>query len=199
MTLRVLVLYYSRHGSTRALADEIAFGVDASGQAEAVLRTVPPITSTLDERSPPVPQDGAPFVSRDDLAKCAALALGSPTRFGLMAAPLKHFLDTTSSEWLAGTLAGKPTAVFTSTGSLHGGQEATLLSMAVPLLHHGMVLVGVPYSVPELEKTTTGGTPYGPSHVASQDAGNTISPDERAIARALGNRLATLALRLHDA
>ncbi|MEM8983170.1 MAG: NAD(P)H:quinone oxidoreductase [Pseudomonadota bacterium] len=196
MSTAVLVLYYSRHGSTRALADEIAFGVDATGSAEAIVRTVPPISSVIDERAAPVPEDGAPYVSRDDLAECAALALGSPTRFGLMAAPLKHFLDATSSEWLAGTLAGKPAAVFTSTGSLHGGQEATLLSMAVPLLHHGMLLVGVPYSVAELETTTGGGTPYGPSHVAGPNANTTLSDAERAIARSLGTRLAETAVRL---
>ena len=196
MSASVLVLYFSRHGSTRALADEIAHGIDATAGAEAVLRTVPPVTSGLDAGTAAVPDTGAPYASREDLAACAGLALGSPTRFGLMAAPLKHFLDTTSAEWLSGTLSGKPAAVFTSSSSIHGGQEATLLSMAIPLLHHGMLLTGVPYTVAELEATRSGGTPYGPSHVATNEAGARLTDDERAIARRLGERLATLAVTL---
>ncbi|MEL7539007.1 MAG: NAD(P)H:quinone oxidoreductase [Pseudomonadota bacterium] len=196
MSARVLVLYYTRHGSTRSLADEIAFGVDSVAGAEAVLRTVPEVQTGIDGAARAVPEAGAPFATHDDLRGCAGLALGSPTRFGMMAAPLKHFLDATSTDWLSGSLSGKPAAVFTSTSSLHGGQEATLLSMALPLLHHGMLLTGVPYSVAELSSTASGGTPYGPSHVASQSAGSTLSGDERAIARALGQRLARLSKTL---
>ncbi len=192
----ILILYYSRHGSTRALADEIAFGVDAVRDCEAMLRTVPEVAVDPDERAGQTPAAGAPYASREDLARAAGLALGSPTRFGQMAAPLKYFIDTTSADWLRGTLAGKPAAVFTSTGSAHGGQESTLLSMALPLLHHGMLLLGVPYQVEQLHTTTSGGTPYGASHLASRDAGSTLSDDERAIARAQGRRLAETAKKL---
>ena len=193
---RVLVLYYSRHGSTAALARQIARGVGAVSGAEAVLRTVPPVSPATQTALPPVPEDGAPYVTLEDLRECDALALGSPTRFGNMAAPLKHVLDGTSELWLDGSLSGKPAGVFTSTGSLHGGQESTLLSMMLPLFHHGMVLVGIPYSEPELSSTRSGGTPYGASHVAGARGELPVTDEERALARALGRRVATLAARL---
>ena len=187
---RVLVLYYSRHGSVAGLARQVARGVGAVTDAEAVLRTVPPVAPATRSVVPPVPEEGAPYATLDDLRECDALALGSPTRFGNMAAPLKHFLDGTSELWLDGTLSGKPAGVFTSTSSQHGGQESTLLSMMLPLLHHGMLLVGLPYTLQALSHTREGGTPYGPSHVASQAAGTELSEDERSLAQALGRRLA---------
>lgn len=192
----VLVLYYSRHGSTRKLAEAIAEGIDGVSGCNARLRTVPPVSHVAETIEPDIPADGPPYVERSDLAECAAVALGSPTRFGNMAAPLKYFIDGTATEWLAGTLAGKPACVFTSTGSLHGGQEATLLSMMVPLLHHGMLIVGLPYGEPDLMTTTSGGTPYGASHVASPDGQRPVDPTERRLAVALGRRLATVARRL---
>jgi NAD(P)H dehydrogenase (quinone) len=192
----ILVLYYSRQGSTAALAENIALGIAAHGRFEARLRTVPPVTATTERTAPPVPAEGAVYCSKADLADCAALALGSPTRFGNMAAPLKHFLDGTGDLWLSGALAGKPAAVFTSTGSHHGGQESTLLTMLVPLLHHGMLLVGLPYTEPALNTTTRGGTPYGASHVAGPQAQAALDPAERDLARALGRRLADVAGRL---
>jgi len=192
----VLVLFYSRHGNVAALADEVAQGIEATGLAEARLRTVPPVAPQTETALPPVPGEGAPYVTKADLEHAAALALGSPTRFGNMAAPMKHFLDSTSDLWVSGALIGKPAGVFTSTSSMHGGQETTLVSMMLPLLHHGMVIAGVPYSEGALTATTTGGTPYGPSHVAGPDNDQPVSADERAIARALGRRLAELASRL---
>ena len=192
----ILVLYYSRQGSTAALAENIALGIAAQGRFEARLRTVPPVASITERTAPPVPPAGAVYCSKADLADCAALALGSPTRFGNMAAPLKHFLDGTGDLWLNGSLAGKPAAVFTSTGSQHGGQETTLLTMLVPLLHHGMVLVGLPYTEPALNTTTRGGTPYGASHVAGPNGVATLESAERELARALGSRLADIADRL---
>lgn len=192
----VLVLFYSRHGNTAALAQEVAQGVEATGLAEARLRTVPPVAPQTEKTVPPVPNEGAPYVTHADLEQAAGLALGSPTRFGNMAAPLKHFLDSTSDLWMSGTLIGRPAGVFTSTASLHGGQETTLLSMMLPLLHHGMVITGVPYSEAALTATTAGGTPYGPSHLAGTDNSLEVTGDERAIARALGRRLAELASRL---
>jgi len=162
----------------------------------ARLRTVPPVAATTATASPPVPEEGAPYVSKADLAECAALALGSPTRFGNMAAPMKHFLDTTGAEWASGTLAGKPAAVFTSTASMHGGQESTLLSMHLPLLHHGCLIVGLPFSEAALSSTTSGGTPYGASHVAGPRDDATLSDDEKSLAQALGRRLADIARRL---
>lgn len=192
----VLVLFYSRHGNVAALADEVAQGIEATGLAEARLRTVPPVAPQTETALPPVPDEGAPYVTKADLEHAAALALGSPTRFGNMAAPMKHFLDSTSDLWVSGALIGKPAGVFTSTSSMHGGQETTLVSMMLPLLHHGMVIAGVPYSEGALTATTTGGTPYGPSHVAGPDNDQPVSADERAIARALGRRLAELASRL---
>jgi len=187
---RVLVLYYSRHGSTAALARQVARGVAAVAGAEAVLRTVPPVAPETRSTLPPVPQEGAPYATLDDLRECDALALGSPTRFGNMAAPLKHFLDGTSEIWLDGTLAGKPAGVFTSTSTQHGGQESTLLTMMVPLLHHGALLVGLPYTLQALTDTRDGGSPYGPTHVASVAAGTELAELEKVLARALGRRLA---------
>lgn len=192
----ILVLYYSRHGATRRLAECIAQGVDSVAGAAARLRTVPPVAPLIETAAPPVPPEGAPYVELQDLEQCGGLALGSPTRFGNMAAPLKHFIDSTSGQWLSGALAGKPAAVFTSTSSLHGGQESTLLSMLLPLLHHGMFIVGLPYTEADLHGTSSGGTPYGASHVASQRQGNALTEEERRLAIALGRRLATAALKL---
>jgi NAD(P)H dehydrogenase (quinone) len=192
----ILVLYYSRHGATRALADCIAQGVDAVRGASARLRTVPPVAPVVETAAPPVPPAGAPYVELTDLEQCGGLALGSPTRFGNMAAPVKHFLDSTGALWLRGTLAGKPAAVFTSTSSLHGGQEATLISMMLPLLHHGMLLVGIPYTEPDLTSTRSGGTPYGASHFAPGGPQGGVSDEEKRLAVALGRRLAQAALKL---
>lgn len=194
--IEVLVLYYSRHGTTEALAREACRGVDSVPGAASRLRTVPPVSTVAEAVEPPVPRDGPPYATREDLAECAGLLLGSPTRFGNMAAPLKYFVDGLSTEWLAGTLAGKPAGLFTSTSTLHGGQEATLLSMAIPLLHHGMLIVGVPYTEPVLSSTTTGGTPYGASHVTWNREDDRLSEDERTLARALGARVADIARRL---
>ncbi len=191
----ILVLFYSRHGATRQLAEAIAVGIDSVPGVAARLRTVPPVSPVVETAAPPEPPSGAPYVELADLEQCAGLALGSPTRFGNMAAPLKHFLDTTSGAWLAGTMAGKPGAVFTSTNSMHGGQETTLISMMLPLLHHGMFIVGLPYTEPDLTTTHSGGSPYGASHVAHERGGQ-LSPEEVRLARALGRRLATAALKL---
>lgn len=192
----ILVLYYSRTGATEALAREVARGVDAVDGAAARLRTVPAVSSETEATAPPVPSAGPPYATADDLVECDGLVLGSPTRFGNMSAAMKYFLDGTSAQWLAGRLIGKPAGLFTSTGSLHGGQEATLLTMAVPLLHHGMLIVGLPYSEPALTETTGGGTPYGASHVAGPDANPRLTADEITLARALGRRVAEIAVRL---
>ena len=194
----ILVLYYSRHGSTANLAAQVGRGVNSIDGANARVRTVPTVSPDTQASAPEIPADGPPYATRQDLAECAGLVLGSPTRFGNMAAPLKYFLDGTSGEWLAGTLASKPAGVFTSTGSMHGGQETTLLSMALPLLHHGMLLVGVPYSEAALTETRTGGTPYGASHVAFNQGEVSLSPEEVTIARALGARVARAAVALGD-
>ncbi len=194
----ILVLHYSRTGKVAQLARLVARGIEEVNGMRARLRSVPPVTAVTEPMQPAVPEDGAPYASHDDLRECAGLVLGSPTRFGNMAAPLKHFLDSTGAEWASGALAGKPAAVFTSTNSMHGGQESTLLSMMLPLFHHGMLLVGLPYTERALNQTTTGGTPYGASHVGGSDGGNTISDDERTLARALGRRVATIAWRLGD-
>ena len=191
----ILVLYYSRGGATASMARLVARGVEEGG-LEARLRTVPEVSANHEATAPPVPGDGPPYASLDDLRHCAGLALGSPTRFGNMAAPMKYFLDSTSGLWLGGALMGKPAGVFTSTSSLHGGQESTLLSMMLPLLHHGMLICGLPYSEPELLSTTTGGTPYGPSHLAGQDSKRPLSDEEKALCKALGRRLAALAGKL---
>lgn len=196
MTPYILIAYYSVHGSSQALAEAIAKGVEASGM-EAKVRQIPPVTTNLQGHAAPVPLAGPPFVSQDELTHCSGLALGSPTRFGNMAAAVKYFIDQTLAQWLAGDLIDKPAAVFTSTGSMHGGQEATLLSMQIPLLHHGMLLCGLPYSAPELHSTQSGGTPYGASHVAVNKT-TTLSPEENALAIAQGQRLATLAIKLSE-
>jgi NAD(P)H dehydrogenase (quinone) len=194
--LTILVLFYSRHGATRKLAELIAQGIESVPGCDARLRTVPAVSATSEATAPEVPADGAPYVELADLRDCAGLALGSPTRFGNMAASMKYFWDGTSTEWLSGTLAGKPACVFTSTGSLHGGQEATLLSMMIPLFHHGMLLLGLPYSHAELMTTSTGGSPYGASHWAGLDGSKPISEDEKRLAIAQGRRLAETALAL---
>lgn len=191
---RILVLYYSVHGSVAAMARQIARGIEAGG-GQAQLRTVPRVAAVTTVAEPAVPEDGAPYCSLEDLAACDALALGSPTRFGNMAAALKHFLDSTSPLWLEGALSGKPATVFTSTASLHGGQESTLLSMMLPLLHHGMLLLGLPYSESALHRTPHGGTPYGASHHAGSDHAG-LYPEEAELCRAQGRRLAELAARL---
>jgi len=192
----ILVLYYSRHGATRKLAELIAQGVESVAGVDARLRTVPAVSSVAEATAPAIPPSSAPYVELTDLAECAGLALGSPTRFGNMAASLKYFLDGTATDWLAGTLAGKPACVFTSTGSLHGGQESTLLSMMLPLLHHGMLVMGLPYSHAELMTTSGGGSPYGASHWAGIDGDKAISEDEKRLAIAQGKRLAQTALAL---
>ena len=192
----ILVLYYSRHGATEALAREICHGVDSVKDAAARLRTVPPVSAVTEAVEDAVPEDGPPFATRSDLEECSGLIMGSPTRFGNMAAPLKYFLDGTGSEWLSGTLAGKPAGLFTSTSSSHGGQESTLLTMAVPLLHHGMLIVGLPYTEPLLTSTETGGSPYGASHVTWNKSPDQLSKEEIHLARALGQRVANIVQRL---
>ena len=192
----ILVLYYSRTGHTAQLARLIARGVEEIPGMHARLRQVPPVAPVTELAQPPEPEEGAPYVVRQDLHDCAGLALGSPTRFGNMAAPLKYFLDSTGAEWASGTLVGKPAALFTATSSMHGGQESTLLTMALPLLHHGMLLLGLPYTEPALSATQGGGTPYGASHVAGSKGEHPISEHERELARALGRRLAETARKL---
>ena len=193
---RILVLYYSIGGSVRRMAELIAEGAERAPGAQAVLRTVPRVSPSTEKAAPAVPESGAPYAELADLESCAALALGSPTRFGNMAAPLKHFLDGTGLLWQRGALAGKPACVFTSTASLHGGQETTLVSMMLPLLHHGMVVMGLPYTHAELNATRAGGTPYGPSHFAGVADDLPIDEHERALCIAQGRRLAELALKL---
>ncbi len=190
----VLVLYFSKSGATRNLALRIARGIDTVTGIDARIRTVPEVSTTTERTAPPVPDEGAVYATKEDLADCAGLALGSATRFGNMAAPLKHFLDGTADLWMSRALVGKPATVFTSTASLHGGQETTLLTMMVPLLHHGMLIQGVPYAEAALNETTTGGTPYGPTHWATASA--ELSTHEAALAEAAGARLATSALKL---
>lgn len=196
MSPYILILYYSRHGSTLAMAQQIARGVEQISGMEARLRTVPQVSPVTEASEPEIPSAGAVYVSLEELKNCAGLILGSPTRFGNMAAPLKYFLDSTSSLWLNGDLIGKPAAVFTSTSTLHGGQESTLLSMMLPLLHQGMLLAGIPYSEKGLHQTQTGGTPYGASHTASRESGARLSVDETELCQALGRRIAELALKL---
>ena len=192
----ILVLYYSRFGMTERLAREVSRGVDSTGGAESRLRTVPPVSTVSEASDAEIPVSGPPYASRDDLAECDGLIMGSPTRFGNMAAPLKYFLDGTGSEWLGGTLIDKPAGVFTSTSTLHGGQETTLLTMALPLLHHGMLIAGIPYSETDLSTTTTGGSPYGASHVTWNRTGDRLSEEEKRLARMLGARVAEIAVRL---
>ncbi|MBC7192450.1 NAD(P)H:quinone oxidoreductase [Marinobacter sp.] len=192
----ILVLYYSRTGQTAEMATQIARGVARVTGIEARIRTVPPVSADTESTLPQVPDLGAPYATASDLAGCSGLAMGSPTRFGNMAAPLKYFLDGTGDLWLNGRLAGKPAGAFTSTGSLHGGQEATLLTMMVPLLHHGMVLCGIPYTEKGLSQTESGGTPYGPSHWAGTGEQHALSEEEKALCQSFGQRLAQLALKL---
>ena len=190
----ILVLYYSRHGATKEMAQHIARGVNSVDDVEATVRTVAPVSTTCEAVEDSIPDEGHPYAEVSDLENCDGLVMGSPTRFGNMAAPLKYFLDGTSGQWLSGALIDKPAAVFTSTSSLHGGQESTLLSMMLPLMHHGMMMVGIPYSEKELLSTTTGGTPYGASHLAGPESNNKISEDEKALCFALGKRVASIAM-----
>jgi len=192
----ILVLYYSAHGSVRDMAQLVARGVNQVAGASARLRTVPPVAPRTQVAEPPVPDEGAPYVELADLEQCAGLVLGSPTRFGNMAAPLKYFLDTTGALWAKGALANKPAAVFTSTASLHGGQETTLTSMMLPLLHHGMLILGLPYTLPEVTHTTSGGSPYGATHWAGANDDKPLTDEERTLCIALGKRLAETALKL---
>ncbi len=193
----VLVLYYSHHGATAEMARLIARGVEQQG-LEARIRTVPKVVTEVSEPAPAVPEDGAIYATLDDLKHCSALALGSPTRFGNMAAPMKYFLDGTLNLWLTGELIGKPAGVFTSTSSLHGGQETTLFSMMIPLMHHGMLICGLPYSETALTETCSGGTPYGPSHLAGVDSKRPLDQHEQELCVALGSRLAQLAKQLES-
>lgn len=194
--MEILIVYYSRNGSVAQLARFIARGVEEVDGVRARVRQVPPVAPVTQAAQPPVPDDGAPYVELKDLHECAGVIVGSPTRFGNMAAPMKHFLDSTPAEWASGALVGKPAAVFTSTSTMHGGQESTLLSMMLPLLHHGMLMVGIPFAGTALDTTTTGGTPYGASHVAGVNRDRPISDDERTLARVLGQRVADIAKRL---
>jgi NAD(P)H dehydrogenase (quinone) len=192
----ILILYYSRHGAVQGMAQQIARGVESVPGMQARLRSVPPVAPSFDPAAESVPTSGAPYATADDLRACAGLALGSPTRYGNMAAPLKHFLDGTGALWASGILVGKPAAVFTSTSTQHGGQESTLLSMMLPLLHHGMLILGVPYTEAALNRTTSGGTPYGASHVAGPNSDLPLTADEKELCQALGKRLATVARQL---
>jgi NAD(P)H dehydrogenase (quinone) len=195
----ILVLFYSRKGATAELARHVCRGVESVHGAKARLRTVPQVTTVIEQPQPAVPNEGPPFATHDDLRECDGLVLGSPTRFGNMAAPMKYFLDGTSALWVNGTLAGKPAGVFTSTQTMHGGQETTLLTMMVPLIHHGMVIVGLPYTETALTSTRSGGSPYGASHVAHGSTSPKLSEEERVLAAVLGKRVAELAVRLSGA
>ena len=192
----ILVLYYSRYGATAQMAHWVARGIEQQGDIEARVRTVPAVSPTTEATEDAIPVEGPPYATLDDLKHCIGLAVGSPTRFGNMAAPLKYFFDSTSSLWQSGALIGKPAGCFTSTASLHGGQETTLLSMMLPLMHHGAILVGVPYSETDLFTTATGGTPYGPSHMAGQQSNLPLSQEEKNLCLALGKRLANIAIKL---
>ena len=194
--IEILILYYSRHGAVEGMAQQLARGVESVAGVQARLRSVPAVAPSYDPQAEPVPARGAPYATLDDLKECAGIALGSPTRFGNMAAPMKHFLDSSGALWASGNLVGKPAAVFTSTATQHGGQESTLLSMMLPLLHHGMLIVGIPYSQAALNRTTSGGTPYGASHVAGPNSDQPLTPDEKELCQALGKRLATVAKQL---
>ncbi len=192
----ILVLYYSRHGATAEMARQVARGVEKVGGLQARLRTVPAVSAVCEAVEDGIPDSGAPYADNADLRDCAGLVLGSPTRFGNMAAPLKYFLDGTGALWMSGGLIGRPAGVFTSTSSMHGGQETTLVSMMLPLLHHGMLLVGLPYSETELLATRTGGTPYGASHLAGNDSNLPLSEEEKRLCQALGKRVAATAVAL---
>ena len=194
----VLVLYYSTHGATAEMAKQVARGVEENSAMEAILRTVPSVSSKTEAVEDSIPAEGAPYATMDELKNCSALALGSPTRYGNMASAMKYFLDGTSGLWVSGALIGKPAGVFTSTSSMHGGQESTLLSMMLPLLHHGMLITGLPYSESTLITTQSGGTPYGPSHLAGKESNLPLTDEEKQLCRALGKRLADTALQLQD-
>ncbi|MES2218582.1 MAG: NAD(P)H:quinone oxidoreductase [Pseudomonadota bacterium] len=196
MSINVLVLYYSRHGAVKQMAQYIARGVESVSGVEARVRTVPAVSPNTEASEPAIPEQGALYATLDDLKECAGLALGSPTRFGNMAAPLKYFLDSASSLWLSGALVDKPAAVFSSTGTLHGGQESTLISMMLPLLHLGYVTLGIPYTEPDLNTTSSGGTPYGATHVAGIDGKNPVTEEEQRLCFAMGKRLARMTLKL---
>ena len=196
--MEILVVYYTRHGATRKLADAISDGVHLVPGCSARLRTVPAVSTVCEASEPAIPTDGPPYAEPKDLDECAGVILGSPTRFGNMAAPMKYFVDQTLAQWLSGSLIGKPAGVFTSTGSLHCGQETTLLSMMLPLLHHGMLIVGLPYSEKDLLTTTSGGTPYGASHLAGGDSARPVTDEEIRLARALGQRVAQTAKKLAE-
>ena len=196
MLPNILVLYYSRYGATRTMANLIARGIHSVPGIEAKIRTVPAVTTTVEHKEPNIPESGDTYATLEDLKGCSGIALGSPTRFGNMAAPLKYFIDGTANLWLAGDLVGKPATVFSSTATMHGGQESTLLSMMLPLLHHGAIMVGIPFTEPTLNSTTSGGTPYGATHVTGSDGKLPISEDEKTLCIALGKRLATIALKL---
>ncbi len=193
----VLILYYSRHGATEKMAQLIARGAEEIAGTEAKLRTVPNVSAVCEATEPDIPNQGAPYATLDDLKSCHALALGSPGYFGNMAAPLKYFIESTSGLWLSGALAGKPAGVFTSTSTIHGGQESVLLSMMNPLLHHGMLITGLPYSEADLHTSTSGGSPYGASHFAGEKGENNLTEEEKRLAKALGKRLATIAAMLN--
>ncbi len=194
---KILVLFYSRYGATAEMANQVARGIESIHEAEAVVRTVPEVSSNCEKTEEMIPDQGAPYATLSDLKNCDGLAIGSPTHFGNMAAPLKYFIDNTTEIWLSGALTGKPAGVFTCSGSMHGGQESTLLSMMLPLLHHGMMIVGIPYSEPALRETVSGGTPYGPSHLSKK--GNSLTEHEKALCQALGARLAKTAIVLGGA
>lgn len=194
---KILVLYYSRYGSVKQMAQFIARGIESVAKVEAIIRTVPPVSPLTEATEPSIPDSGAPYVTLDELKNCDGLALGSPTRFGNMAAPMKYFLDTTSPLWLSGNLVNKPAAVFSSSTSLHGGQETTLISMMLPLLHLGFVILGIPYTESDLNTTTSGGTPYGATHVTGTDGKKPISDEEQRLCFAMGKRLAEITLRLN--
>ena len=195
---RILVLYYSRHGATKEMATWVASGIESVEQCEAVIRTVPPVSTVIEAIEPEVPPSGDVYASLSDLENCHGLILGSPTRFGNFASPLKYFFDQTSGLWLSGALKDKPAAVFTSTGTMHGGQESTLLSMMLPLIHHGMIMVGLPFSDSALTRTRKGGTPYGASHVAGADSSEAFTTEEIQLCRLLGKRVAGLAVATHN-
>jgi NAD(P)H dehydrogenase (quinone) len=192
----ILILYYSRYGSVQQMAQHIARGVESTHNMEAKIRTVPPVSPTIEAIDPVIPDHGAPYATLEDLKDCAGLALGSPTRFGNMAAPLKYFVDHASSLWLSGNLVNKPATVFSSTASLHGGQETTLLSMMLPLFHLGFIVLGIPYTEPDLNTTQSGGTPYGATHCTGNDGKQTLTAEEQRLCFALGKRLATIASKL---
>ncbi|MCE3237150.1 MAG: dehydrogenase (quinone) [Gammaproteobacteria bacterium] len=197
-TTTILVLYYSRHGAVKQMAQHVARGIESIPTVEARIRTVPAVSPTTEATQPSIPESGAPYATLNDLKECDGLALGSPTRFGNMAAPLKYFIDTASGLWLDGSLVDKPAAVFSSSSSMHGGQETTLLSMMIPLMHLGYVLMGIPYTEPDLTTTLTGGTPYGATHVTGQDGKNPITAEEQRLCFAMGERLAKIALSLKN-